>query len=672
MQGLSGIARSSRSRLRGWIAFVEGLCLICICLLPAITQAQWVKPAAIEKAKGKADAAKGTIDAAKGAAAAVKGKADAAKGGVEALKGKAEEVKGKLEAEKAKIEAAKAKLMLPTDSAAARVLAYGGIPPNPDLNLPERSIHAIELEKYLALRKPGMHTDAIWSKVFRTRLHPAKYQNQELAGVQEVYGYHPFWVGDAWQSYNFELVNRVGYYAYPVDPKTGDSRGDMQQWLTTGLPAEAHLHGAKVDLVVALYGAAQVTALLDNKAAQERLIGNAIDLLYARGDGINLDFQDIPANRKSAFSVFVIHFFERLKLANPGYELRLTLPLLDWDGVYEFEKYVDVVTAFVITGYDCYGARNGKPGPASVLMSSDQWRKPDLLMSVKTYLEAGLPLDKVILSLPHFGKEWRLTTNERGATVAAIDAVRPYNYFLQPLEGKVHFDTMSSTAYRIGTGLFVTRYYWWDDVPSLSQKYDYVKSKGLRGIGIWALGYDNGRDELWGLLSEKFGVPKGSQDTSNVSPKKKQVGPYDRISRSTAGQFRWIGRDTFPLPLAWRNVSQGGEQDDFLLMYGDMNITINKDLGLLLQWILMVLVVFIELGFLITLLRSDFREVVFIQKRGLAYLYFFCTAMLPLLVLRCFGVYVRLEWCLLIVFASLLAASLISARLVAVYHRPKP
>lgn len=35
-------------------------------------------------------------------------------------------------------------------------------------------------------------------------------------------------------------------------------------------------------------------------------------------------------------------------------------------------------------------------------------------------------------------------------------------------------------------------------------KYDWIKEKQLGGVGIWALGYDNGHTELWKLLAQKF------------------------------------------------------------------------------------------------------------------------------------------------------------------------
>ncbi|NQX98906.1 MAG: T9SS type A sorting domain-containing protein, partial [Flavobacteriales bacterium] len=43
-----------------------------------------------------------------------------------------------------------------------------------------------------------------------------------------------------------------------------------------------------------------------------------------------------------------------------------------------------------------------------------------------------------------------------------------------------------------------------NDKQSLAARYDIVKQMKIGGIGIWALGYDDGYTELWDLIEEKF------------------------------------------------------------------------------------------------------------------------------------------------------------------------
>jgi spore germination protein len=48
------------------------------------------------------------------------------------------------------------------------------------------------------------------------------------------------------------------------------------------------------------------------------------------------------------------------------------------------------------------------------------------------------------------------------------------------------------------------RMVYFENPDSLRAKYRLVKDKELGGVGIWALGYDGGYQELWKLLGKEF------------------------------------------------------------------------------------------------------------------------------------------------------------------------
>src|SRR6185312_12745817 len=45
-----------------------------------------------------------------------------------------------------------------------------------------------------------------------------------------------------------------------------------------------------------------------------------------------------------------------------------------------------------------------------------------------------------------------------------------------------------------------------EDKKSLGVKYDFAKNKGLAGVGVWALGFDSGTQDMWQVLQDKFGT----------------------------------------------------------------------------------------------------------------------------------------------------------------------
>ena len=51
------------------------------------------------------------------------------------------------------------------------------------------------------------------------------------------------------------------------------------------------------------------------------------------------------------------------------------------------------------------------------------------------------------------------------------------------------------------------RQVYYDDAASMKLRYALVNDYDLRGAGMWALGYDGRRPELWNVLADKFVAP---------------------------------------------------------------------------------------------------------------------------------------------------------------------
>ena len=49
-------------------------------------------------------------------------------------------------------------------------------------------------------------------------------ENEKYKTIQpgrEVFGWHPYWMGNSWKNYPFELLSTVSFFSYKVDPNTG-------------------------------------------------------------------------------------------------------------------------------------------------------------------------------------------------------------------------------------------------------------------------------------------------------------------------------------------------------------------------------------------------------------------------------------------------------------------
>jgi spore germination protein YaaH len=78
-------------------------------------------------------------------------------------------------------------------------------------------------------------------------------------------------------------------------------------------------------------------------------------------------------------------------------------------------------------------------------------------------------------------------------------------------EHGLRYDTIEKSAWTVwryqpcSTCTSQWRQLYFDSVRSLGAKYELVNRKGLRGAGVWALGFEGSRPELYSLLKRKFG-----------------------------------------------------------------------------------------------------------------------------------------------------------------------
>ena len=125
---------------------------------------------------------------------------------------------------------------------------------------------------------------------------------------------------------------------------------------------------------------------------------------------------------------------------------------------------------------------------------------------------------KLILGVPYYGNKWRTSSPNQGATALEYIGSRRFRTALSELGSQ---DPLWSTTYRTPwyTSESSGNYYqtWFDNDSSLALKYDLAKNKNLKGVGMWALNYDQYRSELWDLLRRKF--YNENLDTTDIDDK---------------------------------------------------------------------------------------------------------------------------------------------------------
>lgn len=337
------------------------------------------------------------------------------------------------------------------------------------------------------------------------------YETQrQLREGQEVFGWHPYFMGNAWESYDFKLLTHLAYFAYDIDPETGNYRSDypIEDWKTSPMIDSAKAQDCKVLLTITNHGSRNNALFLGNLAAQQMMIDSVMQLLALRqAHGVNLNFEMVPSSAREDLTTFVITFANILHKSNPDYLVTMTLPAVDHAQAYDIRTLLPYVDRFVIMGYDYHSGSSTTPGPVAPLPPEGKIIVEfNLANTLETYITAGLPQNKTIMALPYYGRLWQ-AENARMSPSIFKEALtyRVIKNEIIPKHTPV-YDSLSSSWYVQYMDSLTGYHYelWYDDERSLAVKYDWLLRQRVRGVGIWALGYDNGYTDLWALLDQKM------------------------------------------------------------------------------------------------------------------------------------------------------------------------
>jgi hypothetical protein len=160
--------------------------------------------------------------------------------------------------------------------------------------------------------------------------------------------------------------------------------------------------------------------------------------------------------------------------------------------------------ALFVMGYDYHWSGSSRAGGVAPIQSPYTIDVAGTMADFLTQTSGS----KIIWGVPYYGRTWPTTTSSLNSqTLGGGSKAYTYTGHLADAArfGRRWDDVGKVPWYRYwdGTaGHWVQGYY--DDRASLGVKYDLINARGLRGTGMWTLLMDQGRDELWRLLAEKF------------------------------------------------------------------------------------------------------------------------------------------------------------------------
>jgi spore germination protein YaaH len=326
----------------------------------------------------------------------------------------------------------------------------------------------------------------------------------------------------------------------------------------------AHAAGDRVVVSISDHGncGSCGNTLLGNPAYIQNFVNSLVYLVASRGiDGVNLDFEN--ASDTTGFTTMV----EELRSAMDAQIATSSYLSVDAFGsayqggeLWNLPALAPYVDAIMPMAYDL---NYGNTLPNAPLNPNPAYAYTDVGI-VDGYLADGVPAHELILGVPYYGYVYSTTSaafnaprggdNEIGAVTYsgaladfactsgppdnlaqnwAPSAASPWAAWWSPPSG----DPCGADH-----GSYRELYY--DNAQSLEDKYAFVNQKGLRGIGIWALGYDSGSNDLWNAIAQSFSVSHGPVPQTFVIPS-----AGDPVTILTPGQGQEL--------VFWRGPSDG-------------------------------------------------------------------------------------------------------------------
>ena len=380
---------------------------------------------------------------------------------------------------------------------------------------------------------------------------------------REIFGFLPYWeVSSSSLRLDYRKISTIAYFGVGADAlgnlqkrnADGSSTVGWSGWTSsqmTSTIATAHANHTRVVLTVQSFGwntsgLARQKGLLGSASHRLNLARQIAAAVRDRGaDGVNLDFEPLASGYDAAFTALVRTLRAELNRIHRGYQITF-----DTTGSIGNYPIADATApggadAIFIMGYDYRSSDSSPVGSIAPLNRTGY----DIRDTIAAYTARVAP-SKLILGVPYYGRAWSTSTpgfnasNTSGTKYGASTTVvydTAASYLAQ--YGR-HYDAGEAVAWTAYPRQNCTSTYgcvsswrelYIDDAAAIGAKYDLVNLYGLRGAGIWALGYDGTRPELWAAIQRKF--------VTDTTPPVSGVRALPARQPNPGFVVTWAGRD---------------------------------------------------------------------------------------------------------------------------------
>jgi spore germination protein len=303
----------------------------------------------------------------------------------------------------------------------------------------------------------------------------------------------------SYENIRYDLVTDIMWAFVKIDNSGNlnyDHYGDPSDLISL-----AHSNGVKVHLSFQEMPG-QANRLINNNTARTNAVNNLLAEVKSKGfDGIDNDIESYHGNQNN-MTTFVKDLYTTFKSDDPAYIVSMAVPVIDYN-IYNgpiIKDYIDYITIMAYFWDD----KNPISGPVEPMLQ-DNKTDESVIRSIYYWENVKqIPASKIVLGIPYYGFDRETYSDQRLSHVDGDvkwvyldDIPKNYNY-------DRYFDSVWKTPWQVWNvdGQWHQLHY--EDVESLTYKYDTVNSDNLAGISIWTINYAMTRSDLWQLIDNKF------------------------------------------------------------------------------------------------------------------------------------------------------------------------
>ncbi len=331
---------------------------------------------------------------------------------------------------------------------------------------------------------------------------PLQFDKAKKTGTI-IYGYLPDWEYPTAKAYlRYDILTHIAAFDFVVS-STG-AITNPSGWPWTDVINTAHLNGVKVTLSAVNFTGNDIHTIMTDATVKQTFFNNVKSRIQQyQLDGVNIDFESLnTADRGTVLNTFMAELKTFMNANFPGKEVSFAGPAITSSG-WNVAGLANSCDFIFIMGYAFWGSWSTTSGACAPLTGGTYNITNTVLTQYSTVTNTNP--QKLVLGVPYYGLKWTTQTQNAHSTVINYISSTRFkdDVTLAQQYGLLWASDNQVPWYRYQSG---TTWYqvWYDNDSSLGMKYALAQSKNLAGVGMWALGYDGSRNELWNELYKRF------------------------------------------------------------------------------------------------------------------------------------------------------------------------